>query len=59
MSKPVVARRPNGAEYGFVDAETARKQFPDAKIVRYQDGSAYEEPKPKAKPKAETKDAKK
>lgn len=43
MSKPVIARRPDGAEYGFVSADKAMSIFPDAVIVRYQDGTPYEE----------------
>lgn len=40
MSKPIVARTPsNGAEYGFETVEDARRVFPDAEIVRYQDGT--------------------
>ena len=42
MSKPIVARLTNGATYGFVDADAARKKHPDATIVAHQDGSAYE-----------------
>jgi hypothetical protein len=43
MTKPIVARTPeNGAEYGFETVEDARRVFPEAEIVRYQDGTPYE-----------------
>lgn len=46
MSKPVVARKPNGAEYGFRDVEDVPSVFV---IVRYQDGTPYEPVKPVSK----------
>lgn len=48
-SKPIVARFPDGAEYGFDTPAKARKANPDAKIVRHQDGTEYEEPQPAKK----------
>lgn len=49
MSKPVVIQvSKNGPEYGFETAAQALKAYPDGKIVRHQDGTAFEEPKPKA-----------
>lgn len=53
--KPVVARTLDGAEYGFVDAKTARRMLPDGEIVRYQSGETWEEPKPKPATKSEAK----
>ena len=53
--KPVVVQLKSGAEYGLPDAATAKKVYPNEKIVRYQDGSDDSEPK-KSEPK---KDAKK
>lgn len=41
MSNRVVARRPDGAEYGFDNADIALAHFDDAEIVRYVDGSPY------------------
>ena len=41
-SKPIVARFPDGAEYGFDTPAEARKANADAVIVRYQSGVAYE-----------------
>lgn len=43
MSKDIVARLPDGTEYGFKDAETALALHPEAVIVRYQDGSLLPE----------------
>ena len=48
-SKPIVARFPDGAEYGFDTPAEARKANPDAEVVRYQNGTAFEEPKPAKK----------
>jgi len=58
-SKPVIAQLPNGAEYGFPDAAAARKQFPNATIVRYQTGEPYDAPKPAPKADPDTKPPKK
>ena len=43
MTKPIVARLPDGTEYGFVDSETALSLHPEAVIVRHQDGSLLPE----------------
>lgn len=45
-SKPIVARLSDGREYGFETPAKARKVDPDAVILRYQDGTSYDEPKP-------------
>lgn len=44
MTKPVVISVPSlhGAEYGFKSIDEAKKMFPDAVAVRYQDGSPLE-----------------
>ncbi len=39
--KPVVIRLASGAEFGARDAETAQRAYPDAEIIRYQDGTPY------------------
>ena len=55
--KPVVAQLPDGRELGFESESIAKRLHPDATIVRYQDGSAIEEPaKPAAKKSTEKKD---
>lgn len=59
--KPIVVTVPSlrGAEYGFASLEVAREIFPDCEPVRFQDGTAYEEPKkPAPKKDAPKKDAK-
>lgn len=45
-SKPIVARFPDGREYGFDTPAKARKANADAEILRNQDGTSYEPPKP-------------
>lgn len=47
-SRPVVVQLPSGAEYGVADAATAKRLYPQGKVVRYQDGEPIPEPKPKA-----------
>ena len=42
-SKPIVARFPDGAEYGFDTPAEARKANADAVVVRYQDGTALDD----------------
>lgn len=42
MSKPIVAQLPDGREYGFDSAADALEVYPDADIVRYQDGTAID-----------------
>jgi len=46
-TKPVVARLPDGREYGFESDKIALREHPDAKILRYQNGDIYEEPEKK------------
>lgn len=41
-SKPIVARLKSGEEYGYASAAKAPE---GAKVIRYQDGTEYEEPK--------------
>ena len=53
-SKPVVVRLPSGAEYGLKSEAEARRVYPNAKIVRYQDGSEYVAPKASTPAKADT-----
>lgn len=55
-NKPIVARFPDGAEYGFDTPAEARKANADAVVVRYQDGTEYVEPAPAKK--AEKEEAK-
>ena len=43
MSKPVVIRFADGAEYGVASVEVAQRVYPTAEIVRYQDGQPLEE----------------
>lgn len=43
MSKPVVIRFVDGAEYGVASVEVAQRVYPTAVIVRYQDGHPLEE----------------
>lgn len=51
MTKPVVAQLKDGRELGFETEAIAKRLHPDAKIIRYQDGSPLEEPvKPAKKP---------
>lgn len=47
-TKPVRIRYSSGAEYVVTSPAAAAKLHPDAKIVRYEDGTAYEAPKPRA-----------
>lgn len=53
--RPVVVQLPNGAEYGVASPAVAAKKYPDGKVVRYQDGEIFEEPKPKAAAKSDEK----
>ena len=55
-NKPIVARFPDGAEYGFDTPAEARKANADAVILRHQDGTEYVEPAPAKK--AEKEEAK-
>ena len=48
-AKPVVVQLKSGAEYGLPSAAEAKRVYPDAKIVRYSDGSPYEARKPAPK----------
>ena len=38
----VVVRLPSGVEYGLKDATTAKRVYPNATVVRYQDGRTYD-----------------
>jgi hypothetical protein len=42
QTQRVVVRFSSGAEYGLPDAETAKRIYPNAEIVRYTDGRPYE-----------------
>lgn len=42
----VVVRFKSGAEYGLRDAETAKRVYPNAQIVRYTDGRPYPDAAP-------------
>ena len=42
----VVVRFKSDAEYGLHDAETARRVYPNAQIVRYADGRPYPDAEP-------------
>lgn len=57
MTRPVVVQfakasgpYPKGAEVGVQSAAVAKRVYPDATIVRYQDGDPYEAPKPAKSP---------
>lgn len=54
--KPIVVTVPSlrGAEYGFASLKDAQAIFPDCEPVRFQDGTAYVEPK-KPAPKKDAK----
>ena len=41
--KPVIIETVNGAQYEIANAELARRVHPGCKILKYADGSAYEE----------------
>lgn len=41
--RPVVVRLASGVEYGVRNAADAKRIYPNATIVRYQDGSAFED----------------
>ena len=41
QTQRVVVRFSSGAEYGLPDAETAKRIYPNAEIVRYTDGRPY------------------
>lgn len=53
--KPVIVRLASGAEYGMPSAAVAKKAYPNADIIAYQDGTPYEEPKKPAPKKAAAK----
>lgn len=42
MTSPIIARLPTGEEYGFEDAASARRLYPEAEIVGHQDGTLIE-----------------
>ena len=57
MSKPVLIEYPKtGARYVVTSAAAAAKAHPDARIVSYEDGDPYEEPKVEKPAKAADKD---
>lgn len=45
MTKPVIIEYQDGQTYAVTSAAKAKSVHPDAKIVRYEDGTPYEEPK--------------
>lgn len=49
MTKPVLIEYPDGQRYGVSSAAAAAKVHPNAKIVSYEDGEPFEEPKPRPK----------
>jgi len=63
VSDVVIIVLPDGQRYAVTDAATARRIYPQATIVGYEDGRPYGDakpegdaaPKPKAEPKPETK----
>lgn len=42
-NRPVIVRLASGAEYGLKSAGDAKRIYPNGVIVRYQDGTPYEE----------------
>ncbi len=46
-TKPIVVQLKTGEEYGFETAAQAHKVYPDAKVVRHQDGTELDKDTPK------------
>lgn len=55
MTKAVIIQLPNGAEYGLASVADAKRVYPDATILRYEDGTEYTEPKAATPKKAASK----